>query len=89
MKVTELKKTLGFYFREDLRRISPRHSWASIKCNEQHREMVLTASADDPAIADLMGLVNTINSTINKNWPDCNIQMRLAVFSLTIVGGRA
>ncbi|MCP9943047.1 hypothetical protein KBY70_11665 [Cyanobium sp. ATX 6E8] len=83
MKTSELKKTLGFYFKEDLKRISWRHTWASIKCNEKNREMVLTASSDEPSAEALKALVERINAVIAKNWPDCNIRMRLAEFSLS------
>ena len=88
-KVTELKKLLGFHFKEDLERISPRYNWRSIKCNEKSREMVLTASADDPEIAALMGLIKTINNSISNNRSGCDIKMRLAIYSLTNFTGVA
>lgn len=84
MKVTELKRSLGFYFKEDLKRISPRHTWGSIKCNQKAREMVLTASSDDPSIDELRAFVANVNRVIATNWPDSGIQLRLAVFSLSI-----
>jgi len=89
MKASELKKTLGFHFKEDLKRISQRHSWASIRCNEKRREMVLTASADDPSIGALRSFVQHVNSIIGRNWPDCDIKLRLAVFSLSLAGEAA
>jgi hypothetical protein len=83
MKATDLKKSLGFYFKEDLKRVSWRHTWASIKCSEKRREMVLTASSDEPSIEALQALVGRINAVIAKNWPDCDVRMRLAEFSLS------
>ena len=85
-KVSELKRELGFYFKDELKRISWKHSWGSIKCNQKGREMVLTASSDDPSVDALRALVERINAVIANNWPDCGITMRLALFSLSFAG---
>jgi len=84
MKASELKRTLGFSLKEDLRRISPRHSWASIKANDKRRELVLTAIDDDPSIHALRSFVAQINVIISKNWPDCDIKMRLDEYSIRL-----
>ena len=85
-KVSELKKTLGLDFKDELKRISGKHSWSSIKCNQKDREMVLTASSDDPSVDALRALVDRVNAVIANNWPDSGITMRLALFSLSFAG---
>ena len=86
MKASEVKKTLGFFYKHELKSISARHSWASIKSDEKRRELVLTALSDDPSIQALRDFVGRINKAIIKNWPDCDIQMRLVEFSIRFSG---
>jgi hypothetical protein len=89
MKTSELKKALGFYFKDEFNRITPSYTWARIKCIEKTKEMVLVASSDNPAIDELRSFVQKINEVIVKNWPDCTIKMSLTEFSITIYQGAA